>query len=213
MTKTIEQMTITEIAALIRKKRRLAKQTPKLRKERAKILERVEQIDKLLTTAGPVRGQRLQKKALVKVKAKKRGRTAASQILEFLSERAGVPSKATEIADAMKLNINTVRPTLSKLARSGKVEAGQSMYWMGGKKAATKKTETRESTTAPKGGKSVKQRILDFLGKSKDLHKTAEIRKALPGVRSQYIYNVLGKLKKDGAIVHENGTWGIRLPF
>ena len=61
--------------------------------------------------------------------------------------------------------------------------------------------------------KPVKQLILDFLGESKEPKKTAEIRKALPAaIKAATVYNVLGELKKSGAVVHENGMYGVKLP-
>lgn len=222
MPKTIEEMTISEIEALVRRKRRAARKAPRLRQEQAKILARLKEIDEFLAAAGFARGRRSQAKsaakAPVKAKAGKRGETAVSRILEFLSDKGGAAPRPTEMADALGININTIRPTLSKLVKAGRVETDQGVYWVDEKKAPMpaperRKTGTRRARRAVKGGNSVKQRLLDYLGKTNDLHRTAEIRKALPGVKPQYMYNLLGGLKKEGMIVHENGLWGMRLPF
>ena len=174
MPKTIEEMTIGELEAAIKEKRRLAKKAPKLRKERAAIIDRLNKIDAQLALIG--------------------GRKVAN------GPAADKPAA------------KVVKKTVSKKAAKKPVKKAAAKP---AKKKSAKKP-AKEAAPKPKAtnkGKSVKQLILDFLGESKDLRKTAEIRKALPAdAKSKTVYNTLGKLKKSGAVVHENGMYGVKLP-
>jgi DNA-binding HxlR family transcriptional regulator len=221
MQKTIEEMTIAELTAFIQVKKRLAKQAPKLRKERAEILARIQQIEKQLAAVGPVRGGR-KKTAMAKIEKTaptgKRQKGVKAAILDVIGME---PVGADDVVSALErkkliVNKKTLMVTLSKLSQQGLISrSGRGLYCRSGKVMAEKTTaakpEAKKVTRTVKGGKSAKQQVLDFLGKTKDLHKTTEIKKALPGVKSQYLYNLLGKLKADGVVVHENGMWGLKL--
>jgi len=294
MAQTIEQMTIGELMAVIRQKKQLAKQAPKLRKERAELLARLKQIDDQLAAAGPGRGAR-KKTAMAKVKKAvttgKRQKGVKAAVLAVIGSK---PVGAEAVAAALEerkfvVNKKTLMVMLSKLASKGEIKrAERGLYCCAGKaaltatepqeaaeqdketdktvthriqdflekakapascndihkaipdatpgyiynllnaltkakkvthengawsvaKATTAKPIAGKATRATKRGKSVKQQVLDYLGKTKDLHRASEIRKALPRVNPRYMYNLLGELKKSGVITHENGMWGMNL--
>ncbi len=198
MPKTVEEMTIGQLEAALNKKRRLAKKAPKLRKERAALLAKLDKIDAQLAMVAA--DKPAAKKAVKKPAAKK--------IAEKPAARKPVKKTAKKVAKKQTAK-KAVKKSVAKKAVKP-VTAKKTV-----KKVAAKpvKQVAKPAAPKPKKGKPVKQLILDFLGKSKDLHKTAEIRKALPAdVKAGTVYNVLGELKKSGSVVHENGMWGIKLP-
>jgi len=62
MAKAIEELTIAELQRIIKVKRRMARKAPALRKERAKLRERLAEIEKELAIAGLRRGRGAAKK-------------------------------------------------------------------------------------------------------------------------------------------------------
>jgi len=167
--------------------------------------------------------------------AGKRQKGVTEAVIAVVGEKPMTIAKimAAMAAKGFTVNKRTFSVTLAKLGRDGRVaKAGRGLYCMAGKKtstaeapareprkkatakgAAKKRTAPKPTRTAGKAGKSVKQRIVEFLQKSDDLRKAAEICKAFPDVKAGYVYNVLNSLKKDGRVTHKNGKWGEALPF
>ncbi|MCX7049110.1 MAG: hypothetical protein NTX50_26945 [Candidatus Sumerlaeota bacterium] len=223
MMKTVGDLTIAEMVEVLSYNRSLQKITPKLLKDLRRLIARLEEINDLPVTDDVApkanRQAKAAKKAGRKARGKRRGKAAATRIVEFLTEKTGAAAKVSEIAATLNLDINKARTTLSRLAKDGKIETDQGVYWIDEKKAPNTpkpvdepKIKKGKVNATKKSGKTAKQLLLEFLGQTNDLHPVAEVIKSLPALRPQYIYNLLNMLKKEGVIIHENGKWGMKLP-
>ena len=184
MPKTVDEMTIGELQAVINEKRRLAKKAPKLRKERTALLAKIEKIDAQLAMIGSKKvadkpaARETDKKAASKAKATgKRQRGVKDAIVAAVGKEPMTIAAIVAAMEAKGLKVSggSLSAQLTKLVQDGLISrAGRGRYCSAPVKPTGKEKVVKKAAKKPAAKKSAKKTVKKSVAKKAAKKVTAK---------------------------------------